>query len=66
MDENKIVKLNIEQSNSLCKESESFCESKEKKNKHSNSLHSNPILKKILFNSLVEKNNKFTLKDLFK
>lgn len=57
MDDKKIIKLNIEKKNK---------EESEKKQTSSFSLHTNPILKKMLLNNTEVKKNKFSLKDWFK
>ena len=57
MDENKIIKLNIEQKNK---------EESEKKQTSSFSLHTNPILKKMFLSNMENKKGKFSLKDWFK
>jgi len=57
MDENKITKLNIKTTDV------------EKKQPHSvvsNVLQTNPILKQMFFANLVNKKDKFKLKDLFR
>ena len=60
MDENKLVKLNIEQK---AKNSE---EQAEKKPKIGSFLHTNPILEKMFVSNVINEKNKFSIKDLFK
>lgn len=60
MDENKLVKLNIEPK---AKNSEAQTE---KKPKIGNFLHTNPILEKMFVSNVINEKNKFSIKDLFK
>jgi hypothetical protein len=57
MDDKKIIKFKIEQKNK---------EESEKKQTSSFSLHTNPILKKMLISNTENKKSKFSLKDWFK
>ena len=57
MDDKKIIKLNIEKTNK---------EESENKQTSSFSLHTNPILKKMLLSNTEDKKGKFSLKDWFK
>ena len=56
MDDKKIIKLNIEKTNK---------EESENKQTSSFSLHTNPILKKMLLSNTEDKKGKFSLKDWF-
>ena len=58
MDDKKIIKLNID---SKKKKNDS-----DKKDKRFFSLQTNPIIQKMLFESINNKKGKFSLKDLFR
>lgn len=58
MDENKIVKLNIETNKPV--------EKQECDKKFNFSFHTNPILQKMFVANMNNKKDKFTFKDLFK
>lgn len=60
MDENKLVKLNIEQK---AKNSEQKAENKPKIGSF---LHTNPILEKMFVSNVINEKKKFSIKDLFK
>ncbi len=58
MDDEKIIQLNITPSD---------CENQSKTRMQKNSfLHTNPILKEMFFKNVINKKNKFSLKDLFR
>lgn len=60
MDENKLIKLNIEQK---AKNSEQKAENKPRTGSF---LHTNPILEKMFVANVINERKKFSIKDLFK